>query len=185
MSQLKNQLVSKWMKAMSITKPCTQLHAAPSTSTQLHPPPPSSFQSPPSSLQHPQQYLNQNIARNWVIFANLRPKNQKLSILNENWRRWYIGSVDSESRVRYLKFRPQSPFLSKFGPKKSKLSVLSEDWCTWYLKDADSESRLRYLKFQPQNPFLGQIWAQKFKGVRFVRKLVHMVSQGCWFLFQH
>ena len=44
------------------------------SSTQLHPPPPSSFQSPPSSLQHPQQYLNQIIARNWAIFPNLGQK---------------------------------------------------------------------------------------------------------------
>ena len=55
-------------------KPYTHLHPAPSTSTQLiltstqlHPPPPISFQFPPSSLQHPQQYLDQNIARNWAI----------------------------------------------------------------------------------------------------------------------
>ena len=54
MSQLKNQLVSKWMKAMSITKPCTQLHAAPSTSTQLHPPPPSSIHLHPAHFSlHP------------------------------------------------------------------------------------------------------------------------------------
>ena len=46
------------------------LNRAPS-STQLHPPPLSSFQLPPSSLQHPQQYSNQNIARNWVISPNL------------------------------------------------------------------------------------------------------------------
>ena len=45
-----------------------------STSTQLHPTPPSSFQSPPSSLQHPQQYLNQNIARTWAISPNLGRK---------------------------------------------------------------------------------------------------------------
>ena len=32
------------------------------SSTQLHPPPASSFQPPLSSLQHPQQYLNQNFA---------------------------------------------------------------------------------------------------------------------------
>ena len=81
-----------------ITKPCTQLHPAPSssihlhpvhfnlhtvpptstqfisTSTQFHPPPSSSFQPPPSSLQHPQQYLNQTIARNWAIFPNLGQK---------------------------------------------------------------------------------------------------------------
>ena len=49
------------------------LNRAP-TSTQLHPPPPSSFQLPPSSLQHPQQYLNQNIARNWTISPNLGQK---------------------------------------------------------------------------------------------------------------
>ena len=59
---------------LGITKPCTHLHQAPSTSTQListstqlHPP-------PPSSLQHPQQYLNQNIARNWAISPNLGQK---------------------------------------------------------------------------------------------------------------
>ena len=49
------------------------LNRAP-TSTQLHPPPPSLFQPPPSSLQHPQQYLNQNIARNWTISPNLGQK---------------------------------------------------------------------------------------------------------------
>ena len=66
---------------MGITKPCTHLHPAPSSSTQListsaqlHPPPPSSFQPPPSSLQHPQQYLNQNIGRNWAISPNLGRK---------------------------------------------------------------------------------------------------------------
>ena len=58
-------------RQIGITKPCTHLHPAPSTptqlisiSTQLHPPSPSSFQPPPSSLQHPQQYLNQNNEKN-------------------------------------------------------------------------------------------------------------------------
>ena len=49
----------------------TQLHPPPPSSFQ---PPPSSFQPPPSSLQHPQQYLNQNIARNWAISPNLGQK---------------------------------------------------------------------------------------------------------------
>ena len=49
------------------------LNRAP-TSTQLHPPPPSSFQPSPSSLQHPQQYFKQNIARNWAISPNLGQK---------------------------------------------------------------------------------------------------------------
>ena len=111
-----------------IIKPCTILHPAPSTSTQListstqlHPPPPSSFQPPPSSLQHPQQYLNQNIARNWAISPNLGQKIKSFPF----WLK-----IDSESRLRFLKFRPQNPFLGKFGPKNSKLFVLSENWCT-------------------------------------------------------
>ena len=49
-------------------------YTAPSTSTQLHSPPPSLFQSPPSSLQHLQQYLNQNIARNCSISPSLGRK---------------------------------------------------------------------------------------------------------------
>ena len=52
---------------LCITKPCTHLHPAPSTSTQLHPP-------LPSSLQHPQQYFNQNMARNWTVSPNLGRK---------------------------------------------------------------------------------------------------------------
>ena len=51
------------------------LNRAPN-STQLHPPPPSSFQPSPSSLQHPQQYLNQNITRNWAISPNLGRRNK-------------------------------------------------------------------------------------------------------------
>ena len=51
------------------------LNRAPS-STQLHPPPPNSFQPPRSSLQHPQRYKNQNIARNWGISPNLGRKFQ-------------------------------------------------------------------------------------------------------------
>ena len=50
------------------------LNAAPPNSIHLHPAPLSSFQPPPSSLQNPQQYLNQNIARNWVISPNLGQK---------------------------------------------------------------------------------------------------------------
>ena len=84
-------LISGSFLIMYITKTCTHLHPAPSTSTQLHlpssastqliststqlhPPIPSLFQFPPSSLQHPQQYLSQNIARNWAISPNLGQK---------------------------------------------------------------------------------------------------------------
>ena len=71
---------------MGVTKPCIHLYPAPSTSNQLHPALSISTQliststqlhlPPPSSLQHPQQYSNQNIARNWVISPNLGRKIQ-------------------------------------------------------------------------------------------------------------
>ena len=132
------------------------LHPAPSTSTQListsvqlHPPPPSSFQPPLSSLQHPQQYLNQNIARNWAISPNLGRKIKSCPFWqNIGTYGSYIGGVDSESRLRFLKLRPQNPFLVKFGPKKSKLFILSENWHTWYLEDADTYSDISFLNFK-------------------------------------
>ena len=130
-----------------ITKLCNHLHPAPSTSTQLHLLPLSSFQPPPSSLQHPQQYLNENIARNWAISPNLGHKIKSCPFWQKKWHSWYIESVDSESRLRFLKFRPRNPFLGKFGPKNSKLFVLPENWYTWYLKDADSCS-ISFLNFK-------------------------------------
>ena len=142
---------------MGITKPCTHLHPAPSTSTQLHsapststqliltstqlhPPPPSSFQPPPSSLQHPQQYLDQNITRNWAIPLNLSRK---------------IKS---------------SPFWLKIGTHGIlEVLILNPDYT---------------FEIPTPNSIFGQIWAQKFKVLRFVWKLVHIVSQRCWFRIQ-
>ena len=157
----------KWKFLRGITKPCTLLHRAPctstqliSTSTQLDPPPISSFQPPPSSLQHPQQYLNQNIVRNWAISPNLGRK-------NKSWRFWLKIGTYGISEVLIpnpdLDFQPQNPFFGKFGPKISKLFVLSENWRTQDLKDADFESRLRFLKFWSQNPFLGKFGPKNSK----------------------
>ena len=159
------------------------MHPPPPSSIHLHPAPPSSFQPPPSSLQHPQQYLNENITGNCAIYPNLGHK-QKLSILTKNWHTWYIGGANSEAWLTLLKFRPQNPYSGKFGPKNSKLSGLSENWCTHYLKDADSKSRLRVLNFRPQNPFLGKFGSKKVKVGPFSWKLAHMLSRGCLFLFQ-
>ena len=86
-----------------------------------------------------------------------------MSVLTESWHAWYIAVVDSESRLRFLKFRPKNPFLGKFGPKNSKLYVLSENWYSWYLKNTDSKSRFRLLKFWPQNLFLGKFGLKNSK----------------------
>ena len=56
---------------MGIAKPSTHLHPAPFTSTQLYSLPPSLFQPPHGSLQHPQRYKSQNNAHNWAFFPNL------------------------------------------------------------------------------------------------------------------
>ena len=137
------------------------LNCAP-TSTHLHPPPPSSFQPPPSSLQHPQQYLNQNIARNWAISPNLGRKIKSYPFWLKIGTHGILEAlIPTKSRLWFLKFRPQNPFLSEFGPKNSMLFVLSENWSTQYLKDADSEFGLRILKFRSQNLFLGKFWSKK------------------------
>ena len=131
---------AKFCYNMGITKPCTHLHPAPSRSIHLHP---AHF-----SLHSALCNTLNNIIRNWAIFPNLGRKIRKLSILIENWHTWYIGGVDSESRLRFLKFGSQNLFLGKFGPKNSKLSILSENWYTWYLKDADSYSNISFLNFK-------------------------------------
>ena len=75
-----------------------------------------------------------------------------LSILTENWHTWYSGGVDSESKIRFLNFRPQNQFFDKFGPKNSKLFVLVHivpQEC-WF------ESRFRFLEFRLQYPVFGK-----------------------------
>ena len=42
----------------------------------------------------------------------------------------YLKHVDSKSRHRFWKYRPQNPFLGKFGSKNLKLSLMSENWYT-------------------------------------------------------
>ena len=139
-------------------------HPAPSIFTQLHPPPPNSSQPPPSSIHfHPApSTFTQLISASTQLsatfstifepkyctwlgdFPKFGPQDSKLSILTKNGHSWYLGSTDSESRLRFSKFQPQNPFLGKFGSKKSKLFVLLENWHTWYLKDTDSYSNISF-----------------------------------------
>ena len=102
------------------------LNRAP-TLTQLHPP-------PSSSLQHPQQYLNQNVVLNWAISPNLGRK------------------------IKNCPFRLQ---IGTHGILE--VLILNPDLDFW-----NSDSKIHF----------GQIWAQKFKIVCFVWKLVYLVSQG-------
>ena len=160
-----------------ITKPSTQLHPAPSTSTQLHPapctstqlistssqlppPPPSSFQSPPSSLQHPLQHLNQNIARNWPISPNLGQKTKTCPFLLKIGTHGMLEVLIPHPDLDFWNSDPKIHFWANLGPK-----IQSFVWklVLIYHKDADSKFRLRVLKFWPQNPFLVKFGPKKSK----------------------
>ena len=130
----------------------------------MHPLPPSSFQSPPSTLQHPQQYLNQNIAPNLAISPNL---GQKIKSYPFSLKIGTHGILEVLIPNPDLKFRPQNPFLGKFGPKNSKVFVLSENWYTWYLKDADSRSGPWIFGIPTPKPTFGQILVEKVNVVCF------------------
>ena len=132
------------MSSKGITKLCTHLHPH-----------------PPSSLQHPQRYLNQNIAaHNWAISPNLGRKT--------NCPFWLkIGTHDI---VEVLIPNPELDFCNSdlnikhwanLGPKIQ--SCLFEYWCTQYVKNAYSESGLRFLEFRPQNPVLGKFGSKYSK----------------------
>ena len=159
------------------------LHPAPSTSTQfiststqLHP-------SPPSSLQHPQQYLKQNYARNWAISPNLGQIIKKCSFWLKIGIHGILEVFIPNPDLDFWNIDSKIYFWVNLGPK-----IQSWPFCLKIV--ARSISRmipnldLDFRNFDSKIRW-GQIWAQKFKVVRFVWNLVHMVSQGCWFLFQH
>ena len=112
------------------------------------------------------------------------PKKSKLLVLTENWDTWHLGSADFESGLTFLKFRPENPFLGKFGQKSescffclkigtpviSRLLILVATLVFWISK--------------PKSIF-GQIWTGKLKVVQFGWKLASRGSRWCWFLFQH
>ena len=133
---------------MGITKPCTHLHPAPSTSSQFflahfshHPAPCNTLNIIRTKLSHVTGQFGQ--------FSKFRLKNLKLLILTENWLTWYLGGADSESRLWFLKVWLENLFWGEFGRKKSELFVLPENWHRWYLEDGDSYSNISFLNFQP------------------------------------
>ena len=96
------------------------------SSTQLHLPPSSSFQPPPSSLQHPQQYLNQNIARNWVTFPNSGPKTKNCPFWLKTGTHGIMEVLIPYQDLDFWNFGPKTHFYANFGPKSQR--------CPFYLK---------------------------------------------------
>ena len=162
-----------WLTYRGITKPCTHLHPAPFTSTQLiltsnqlHPPPPSSFQHPSSSLQHPQQYLNQNTALNWAISPNLDRKNKSCSFWLKIGTQGILEVLIPNPDLDFWNFDSKIHFWANLGPKIKS--------CPFGLKIGTHGISsmlilIATLVFWISNPnfLFGQIWAKKVKVVRF------------------
>ena len=87
------------------------------TSTQLHPPPPSSFQPPPNSMQHPQQYLNQNIARNWAIAPNLGQKIKSYPFWLKIGTYGILEVLIPNPNLDFWNSDPKVHFWANLGPK--------------------------------------------------------------------
>ena len=159
------------------------MHPAPTSSTQLHPPPPSSFQSPPSSLQHPQQYLNQNIAHNWAISPNLEQKIKSCPLWLKIGPYGTLEVLILNPDLDFWNSDPKIHFWANLDPKPKS--------CSFCLK-IGTNGISRMLILIPALVFwiwnrsflLGKIWTKKIKFVHFAWKLAHLVSWGCGFLFQ-
>ena len=136
----------------------TQLHPPPLGSTQLHPPPRSSTQLISTSTQ-----LHPHPPSSFQPPLSSLQHSQKYS--NQNIARNWAISPNLGRKIQ------SCPFWLKIGSHGIlKLLIPNPDLDFW--------------NFNPKIHF-GEIWAQKVKVVRFVWKLAHMVSQWCWFLFQH
>ena len=167
------------------------MHPPPSTSTQListstqhHPSPPSSFQPPLSSLQHPQQYLNQNIARNMAISPNFGRKIKGrpfwLKIGTNGILEVLIPNLD----VDFWNSAPKIDFWTNLGPKIQSCPFCPKIGVHGITRMLIPNPDLGFWQFDPKSHFWANL-GPKVKVISFKWKLAHMISRGCWFLFQH
>ena len=149
---------------MGITKPCTHLHPAPSTSTQL-------ISASTQLSATPSTVLEPKYRTKLGNFPKFRPENSKLFIFTENWHTWHLGSADSEFLPNLGRKSQRYPFCLKIGTHDiSRMLILVPTWVFWISN--------------PKSIF-GQIWTKKVKVAHFGWKLAYRVSRGCWFLFRH
>ena len=164
------------------------------TSTQLHPPPPSSFQHPPSSTHLQPAHFNlrpalcntlNNISTKMLHVIGQFPQiyAKKIKVVYFDWKlergilEVLIPNPDfwnSDPKIHFwANLGPQiqsCPFCLKIGTYGiSRILILIPTLVFWI-------SNFKFL--------FGQIWAKKDKFVHFAWKLAHLVSWGCGFLFQ-
>ena len=152
------------------------------TSIQLHPPPPSSFQPPTSSLQHP-EYLNQNIAHNWAISQNLGQKTKCCPVWLKIGTHDIVEVLIPNPELDFWNSDPNISFWANLGPKIQSC---------WFCLKIGTHGITRMLISKPDLDFWNfdtkiHFWANLDPKSQscFAWKLVHMVSQGCWFLLHY
>ena len=158
---------------IGITKPCTHLHPAPftstqlypalSTSTQLHSPPSSSFQSPTSSLHHPQRYLNQNIARNWAISPNLSQKIKSCQFWLKIGTHGILDVLIPNPDLDFRNLDPKIYFWENLDPKIQSCPFCLKNGVHSISKILIPNPEIDFLKFRPENPFLGKFGPKNSK----------------------
>ena len=67
-------------------------------------------------------------------------------------------------------FRPETPFLGKFGSKKSKLSVQDKTWYLDWFEYAEFNGAVHIFCFRPETPFVGK-FSPKNQNCKFKFKL--------------
>ena len=91
-----------------------------------HPALPSSIHLHPALCNTFNVTRTKKIARNSAISPNLDRKFQICPFwLKIGTHAWYFRVADFKSGLRFLKFRPQNPFLGKFRPKKKEVGCFA------------------------------------------------------------
>ena len=93
------------------------MHPALPNSILLYPPLFSSFHSPLSSLQRPQKYSNQNIARNWAISPNLGRKIQSCPFWLKIGSHGILEVLIPNPDLDFWNSDPKIHFWANLGPK--------------------------------------------------------------------
>ena len=89
-------------------------------------------------------------------------KKSKLSVLTENWDIWYLGSADSESRLRFLKFWPKIHFWANLGWKSQSCPFSLKIGMHGILMMLILIPTLVFWISDPKSIF-GKIWTKKVK----------------------
>ena len=123
-----------WRVLLNRALTSTQFHSTPpsstqliSTSTQLHPP-------PLSSLQHPQQYLNQNITCNWAISPNFGRKIKNYPFWLNIGTHGILQVLIPIPDLDVWNSQPKIHFWANLGRKISNISFLRSQSCSFSLK---------------------------------------------------